>query len=308
MNIIFLSQHCKKWGSLEVGLYVILSALGVFSMLVMLAGGWIGYRVAMEEAKATGMVNYIDLYDSLAVQKEGLALDRERANHDLDALAIRIGEIQAHVMRLNALGERLTTLGKLGEDEFNFTDIPAMGGLEGVESFESVKVSELTGEIRDLNETLSDREWKLNLLETLLMNRKLQLEVKPSGKPVKRGWITSRFGARIDPFTGKKKFHHGVDFTGRIGTQIYSAASGLITFSGIKSGYGNVVDVKHGNGFVTRYSHNKKNLVKVGQTVTKGQAIALLGNTGRSTGPHVHFEVRKDGKAINPIKYLKRKN
>ena len=308
MNIIFLSQHCKKWGSLEINLYAILGVLGVFSVLVMFLGGWIGYRVAMEDARESGMVNYLDLYQSLAVQTEELDMDRERANHDLDALAIRIGEIQAHVMRLNALGERLTTLGRLDAEEFNFSDIPAMGGLEGIETSQSVKASELVAEIKDLNDALDDREWKLGLLETLLMNRKLQLEVEPSGKPVKRGWITSRFGTRIDPINGRKKMHHGVDYTGRIGTQIYTVASGLVIFSGVKSGYGNVVEVKHGNGFSTRYAHNHKNLVKVGQTVTKGQAIALLGNTGRSTGPHVHFEVRKDGQPINPISYLKQRN
>lgn len=304
MNIIFLSQHTKKWGSVEVGLTVIVSALVLFSVLVMFAGGWIGYRLAMIEARESGMASYSDLKEVLVTQRDSLAQVKERAEYHLDALALRLGNLQAHVMRLDALGERLSRLGKLGQEEFNFNQAPAMGGLESMGSDEPAKGSELAKELDALSSTLDDREWKLDLLEAMMLNRKLQLEVQPSGKPVRQGWVTSNFGVRFDPFTGRQAMHTGVDFEGVTGSDVLAVASGLVIYSADKTGYGNVIDIRHGNGFVTRYGHNKKNLVKVGDTVTKGQVIAQLGSTGRSTGPHVHFEVIKDGKQINPISYL----
>lgn len=304
MNIIFLSQHCKKWGSVEVGLTMIVSGLVLFSVLFLAAGGWIGYRFAMAEAKESGMASYSDLNQVMMEQRGNFSQFKERAEHHLDALALRLGNLQAHVMRLDALGERLTKLGKLDQEEFNFNEAPPMGGLEGIGSDEPASAADLVKELDSLNATLEDREWKLDLLEAMLMNRKLQLEVQPSGKPVARGWITSRFGVRFDPFSGRQAMHTGVDFNGRPGTEVIAVASGLVVYSDDKTGYGKVVDIKHGNGYVTRYGHNMKNLVSVGDTVTKGQTIALLGSTGRSTGPHVHFEVIKDGQVIDPINYL----
>lgn len=304
MNIIFLSQHTKKWGSVELGLTVIVSALVLFSALFMFAGGWIGYRLAMIEARESGMASYSDLKEVLVTQRDSLAQVKERAEYHLDALALRLGNLQAHVMRLDALGERLSRLGKLGQEEFNFNQAPAMGGLESMGSDEPARGSELAKELDALSSTLDDREWKLDLLEAMMLNRKLQLEVQPSGKPVRQGWVTSNFGVRFDPFTGRQAMHTGVDFEGITGSDVLAVASGLVIYSADKTGYGNVIDIRHGNGFVTRYGHNKKNLVKVGDTVTKGQVIAQLGSTGRSTGPHVHFEVIKDGKQINPISYL----
>ena len=308
MNIIFLSQHCKKWGSVEVGLTMIVSGLVLFSVLFLAAGGWVGYRFAMADARESGMASYSDLNDVLKGQRDNFSQFKERAEFHLDALALRLGNLQAHVMRLDALGERLTQLGKLDQDEFDFSQVPPMGGLEGVGTDEPAKASDLIQELDALTATLEDREWKLDLLEAMLMNRKLQLEVQPSGKPVKRGWITSRFGVRFDPFTGRQAMHAGLDFNGRPGTEVVTVASGLVVYSGDKTGYGQVVDIRHGNGYVTRYAHNMKNLVAVGDTVTKGQTIALLGSTGRSTGPHVHFEVIKDGQSINPINYLSTNN
>ncbi|MBU0501497.1 MAG: M23 family metallopeptidase [Gammaproteobacteria bacterium] len=304
MNIIFLSQHCKKWGSVEVDLKMIITGLVLLSVLILAAGGWAGYRFAMAEAREGGMASYSDLNKILTEQRGNFSQFKERAEYHLDALALRLGSLQAHVMRLDALGERLTQLGKLDREEFNFNEAPPMGGLEGIGSDEPASAADLIKELDALNATLEDREWKLDLLEAMLMNRKLQLEVQPSGKPVARGWITSRFGVRFDPFSGRQAMHSGVDFNGRPGTEIFTVASGLVVYSGDKPGYGKVVDIKHGNGYVTRYGHNLKNVVSVGDTVTKGQTIALLGSTGRSTGPHVHFEVIKDGQAINPVKYL----
>jgi murein DD-endopeptidase MepM/ murein hydrolase activator NlpD len=156
----------------------------------------------------------------------------------------------------------------------------------------------------ELGAGLNDREQKLSVLESLLMSRSLDERVMPSGRPVEDGWLSSKYGKRNDPFTGKQEFHKGLDFAGKKGSEVVVVGDGVVTWSGKRSGYGNMIEVSHGNGYVTRYGHNQKNLVNVGDTVRKGQQIALMGSTGRSTGPHVHFEVMHDGKTVNPVKYI----
>ena len=147
---------------------------------------------------------------------------------------------------------------------------------------------------------------KLAAMESMLIDRTIQNQI-PSVAPTKDGWISSTYGKRFDPLSGKIQFHHGVDFAGRKGSSIEAVASGLVTWSGYRYGYGNMVEINHGNGYQTRYAHHKKNLVVVGQKVDKGQVIALMGDSGRATGPHVHFEVVKNGTPINPIKYTSSK-
>ena len=155
-----------------------------------------------------------------------------------------------------------------------------------------------------LHASIVDREAKLTVLENVLMSRNLQARILPSGSAVHRGLVSSKFGQRIDPFTGKQGMHKGIDIAGKEGTEILAVADGIVTWSGKRKGYGNLVEIDHGTGYVTRYGHNKKQLVEFGNTVHKGQAIALIGSTGRSTGPHVHVEVMKNGKHVNPEKYL----
>ena len=141
------------------------------------------------------------------------------------------------------------------------------------------------------------------MLETLLMDRSLRERLMPSGRPISKGWLSSNFGKRADPFTGKQEYHKGVDFAGKEGADVLAVGDGVVTWSSKRSGYGNLVEINHGNGYVTRYGHNKSNTVEVGETVKKGQQIALIGSTGRSTGPHVHFEVLRNGKQVNPAKF-----
>jgi murein DD-endopeptidase MepM/ murein hydrolase activator NlpD len=136
------------------------------------------------------------------------------------------------------------------------------------------------------------------------MSRSLSERVTPSGRPVEEGWLSSRYGKRNDPFTGKQDFHKGLDFAGKKGSEVIAVGDGVVSWAGVKSGYGKLIEINHGNGYATRYGHNQSNLVKIGDTVKKGQQIALMGSTGRSTGPHVHFEVLHDGKAVNPSKFV----
>jgi len=144
----------------------------------------------------------------------------------------------------------------------------------------------------------------MSVLETLMMNRNLQAEVMPAGRPITRGWLSSYFGIRTDPFNGRRVHHKGVDFAGKMGSDVVSVAAGVVTYSGKRSGYGNLVEINHGNGYSTRYGHSSELLVKVGDTVKKGQKVAKMGTSGRSTGPHVHFEVLLNGRAVNPKKYI----
>ena len=251
-----------------------------------------------------------DLY-AAAWQKvvaEQQAEVKEAINHseeNLNALALRLGQLQSQLIRLDALGERLVDVAKLDAEEFGFGQPPAVGGLSTPSEGSSYTVPDFVAELETLSNELRDRSDKLQAVEGTFVHRKLQAEVKPAGRPVKRGWISSYFGYRADPFTGQRTLHQGVDFAGRRDSEIIAVAAGVVIFSGKRYGLGNVVEISHGNGYTTLYAHNNKLLVKLGDKVKKGQTIALMGSTGRSTGHHVHLEIMKDGRPVNPMKFVK---
>jgi murein DD-endopeptidase MepM/ murein hydrolase activator NlpD len=200
----------------------------------------------------------------------------------------------------------LAEIGKLDKGEFNFSEAPPRGGLDASGSAaESTELTDLLSDLSSLSRTIDDREHQLNLLEDMLMNRKLRRDIYPSGRPVTSGWISSRYGYRKDPFNGRRAFHQGVDVAGKKGSDVIAVAAGVVTWSADRYGYGRLVEINHGGGYVTRYGHNGKLLVEKGDTVAKGDVIAHMGSTGRSTGPHVHFEVLRNGKPVNPSKYLR---
>jgi murein DD-endopeptidase MepM/ murein hydrolase activator NlpD len=224
----------------------------------------------------------------------------------LDALALQVGNIRGQAMRLDALGERLVDQSGLDTGEFDFSSVPAVGGY-GDGPGASQSAAEITAELGSVARLLQDRKSKLDLLQDMLMNRELRKEITPSGFPVKQGYMTSGYGSRTDPFSGKKKSHKGVDFAGKPGTEVIAVASGVVIKSERHRGFGNIVELRHPDGYVTRYAHNKQNLIKEGELVEKGQTIALLGSTGRSSGPHVHFEVSRNGRSVNPGRLIKQK-
>ena len=228
----------------------------------------------------------------------------EQRDH-LDALALKIAELQTHLIRLDALGDRLVEVGELDEEEFDFSAPPPTGGIDDALPADAQSARDLTADMRRIASLLADREQKLEAVELLLMNRNLLAEAMPSGKPVKKGWMSSGFGKRTDPFRGSKSFHRGLDFAGKRGSEVVAVASGIVTRAKKVAGYGNVVEIKHADGYSTLYGHNKENLVKEGEMVSKGQTIALLGSTGRSSGPHVHFEVHHNGKIVDPLRYVR---
>lgn len=241
---------------------------------------------------------------ALANERRELDTLRNSMEAEMDALALRIGSLRAHLLRLNALGERLVNVGDLDDQEFDFSSEPARGGMEETDA-ESVGMVELEDELERLAALFADREHKLNLLEDLLSKRDVRAQVIPSGWPVKQGFISSYFGYRSDPFSGKKKYHKGIDFVGKPGSEVLAVAAGIVTKSERVAGYGNIVEIRHADGYLTRYAHNQENLVNEGDRVEKGEPIAMLGSTGRSSGPHVHFEVRRGGKIINPAGFIK---
>ncbi|MDE2090583.1 MAG: M23 family metallopeptidase [Gammaproteobacteria bacterium] len=240
------------------------------------------------------------------VNRQAQEIDRAKqvAQANIDALSAKVGELQAHIMRLDALGLQLTRMAGLKHGEFNFSAPPAEGGPEVSGPVQHIAYPDFMSNLNQLSMQINNREQQLTVLESLLMNRNVQLQAMPSGPPVNEGYMSSPFGMRIDPFTGELSFHPGIDFAGPEGEPVEAVAAGVVTWAGDRSGYGNMVEIDHGNGYSTIYGHSEKILVQVGEIVKKGQEIALLGSTGRSTGPHVHFEVLYNGKPVDPARFV----
>lgn len=308
MNVLLVSKRfgssaclCLTKGKLIAAATVMFVALPVLSLY---AGYQLGGGSTPVGANEVASV----INQELDKQQQEIDEARRVAEENLNALTMRLGQMQAHVIRLDALGQRLTRMGGLDSGEFDFTNPPAQGGPEGEALASSLELPDFVTQLDELARQLENREQQLNVLENMLMSRNLHQEVFPAGRPITKGWLSSNYGTRNDPFTGKPEFHKGVDLAGKEGSDIISVAAGVVTWSGKRYGYGNLVEINHGNGYVTRYGHARETLVKVGETVKKGQKIALMGNTGRSTGPHVHFEVWVDGHTVDPAKYLQASN
>lgn len=237
-------------------------------------------------------------------QQDELTRVREQSRAHLDALAVRIGQIQSEMLRIEALGQRLADMADLDRDEFNFDQPPAQGGpAEGSETARFAR-PDIQVVLDELQSQLDDRERQLEVLERLVMNRELKAQISPAGLPITKGWISSYYGRRTDPFTGRRENHKGMDFAGARGSDIAATAAGVVVWAGPRYGYGNLVEINHGGGFSTRYGHCQAILVKVGEKIEPGQKIALMGSTGRSTGPHVHYEVLENGRQINPKRFI----
>jgi murein DD-endopeptidase MepM/ murein hydrolase activator NlpD len=269
---------------------------------------WIGYQIGVSDAEFPEHQLVTSLKRTFA--EERLMLDDAKADaqSEIDAMAVRMGQLQSQLLRLDALGERLVEIGRLDKGEFSFDEPPAVGGPEGTEPVsQQSALPDLLVEMKDLEQMIEDRQHQLALVEDLIMNSNLEQSLHPAGRPIKKGWISSYFGMRNDPFTGKRAMHKGMDFAGKEGSEVVAVAAGVVTWAGDRYGYGELVEINHGKGTVTRYGHNKKILVEVGDRIKQGQVIATMGSSGRSTGPHVHFEVVKNGRAVNPTKYIRSK-
>lgn len=292
MNLIFFSRRQGQARYLQLTHPVTMAVAGVLGVALLAGTFTLGMRLG-----ARGL-------DTQAQVVELGAL-RQQVQDRIDAMSIRVGQLNAHVIRLEALGKRLTQMAKINSGELNFDVAPAIGGPEDApESVMRAEIPDLTRMMDDLERKLQQRDPQLLALENVILSRSLTEAIRPEGRPVLEGYISSYYGGRQDPFDGTEAVHRGIDFAGSLGSQVLSVATGVVTRVEKIRGYGNLIEINHGNGYLTRYAHNQQSLVAEGQTVTRGQPIALMGSTGRSTGPHVHFEVLRNGRHLNPLAFI----
>ncbi len=301
MNIIVIKKgQSPKAYRMENKLHYLLCSVVLLSAISAIFV--VGYKVgAINTPK-----DYVNAWeDELSAQQAEVKSLQEHSNAHIQALTARIGRLQSHITRMDALGNKLVAMANLDESEFNFDEEPALGGPNEEAIFGKPDSWGLELAIQDLSTQLLGRQSELEVLEDVMRRRALTQEVHPKGQPVKRGWISSYFGIRKSPFGGRNELHKGIDIAAKEGSEILAVAGGVVTRSSLGNGYGNIVEIDHGNGYKTKYAHNKANLVAVGQAVKKGEAIAILGSTGRSTGPHVHFEVIKNGRPVDPVPFMR---
>jgi len=327
MKIIFLSSRQSKsltltlntWAKVALSLCVLGVPLG--------AGLVIGANSDRGDASLRAALAAVQV--ELDLQHEELQFGVASADKKIAAYSQKLAEIQARMVRMDALGERITDIAGLDKGEFDFSHTPAVGGpgeLDGGEftavlaeveqagggltpsspEANNIISSDLQDLFAELEARMDNREQQLDLLRVMIVDRDLKRENTISGRPIAKGWLSSHYGKRTDPFNGRKVWHLGIDFAGKEGSDVIAVASGIVTRSEPYKGYGRLIEIDHGEGYVTRYGHNKTNLIKVGDLVKKGQVIAKMGSTGRSTGPHVHFEVYKNGRNVDPASYIRR--
>lgn len=304
MKFIIVDNKSGKHRSFNANSLIFGVALASLISIPAVAG-YFAYRLGVGEAALTGemVAKWREVLD-----EQGSTVNKVRLNaeHNLEASALRIAQLQARIVRLDALGERLIKIGRLDEGEFDFSQRPAMGGPENLVDIAGYQPPAYMDLLSQLAEDIEDREQQLGVLETLLANRKMRRDVFLAGRPVKKGWMSSRFGHRSDPINGRQAWHNGVDFAGKDGADVIAVAAGVVVFAGTRSGYGKMVEINHGSGYSTRYGHHKELIVKAGDIVRKGEVVGLMGSSGRSTGPHVHFEVFKNGRVVDPSSYIHR--
>ncbi|MBU1283776.1 MAG: M23 family metallopeptidase [Gammaproteobacteria bacterium] len=305
MHIILLSRHHGAARSLSLDLRWLLLAL-LLALGVALASGvavgawWAPATVAVQDDSKINQV-----LDEQRAEVGAVRLDAQR---QLDAFAVHVAELQARLTRLDALGARLTELADLDASEFDFSLNVGQGGAEDTLGDAAYAPPPFMDELDQLSLRLDSREQLLEVLEQLIGDRQLSEAEYLSGMPVRHGYMSSPFGRRVHPLTGRNTQHKGVDFAAKPGSDVVAVAAGVVSFSGVKSGYGNVIEVSHADGYTTLYAHNKQNIVQIGDLVQRGQTIAKVGRSGRASGYHVHFEVTKSGRLVNPASYIARVN
>jgi murein DD-endopeptidase MepM/ murein hydrolase activator NlpD len=302
VQIILISDRLARTRSVSLSvMHLGLTALLGFALL---CGGtaalyWLTLRYSSEIR--------IPVLQQLVAASQEAEAERGRAfvQQNLNAMAVKLGEMQAQLTRLDALGERLTSLAGIRPQEFRFSEAPGLGGAApSLMPAQNLSLPDFADKLAIVSRHVENRNDMLGVLEAQLFEQAVKKKLLPTMMPVEAPYNASGFGRRIDPFSGQLAMHEGIDFLADIGSPVATAAGGVVQFAGFHPQYGFMVDVDHGNDLVTRYAHLSKLYVKEGDVVLRGRKIALSGNTGRSTGPHLHFEVRFRGAAQNPAKFL----
>lgn len=305
MQILFISREHGATRSLHMSPRRLIVLTGLTLLLALVSGVWVGNN--MQQPLASVLAQVVGTQsEHTGIKPQELLEAKADAQRQLDALSVHMGELQARISRLDALGERLAELAGLDNGEFDFSLQVGQGGPEELLEGESLSSGDIMASLDELLARVDYRERQLGALEDLMAEQELSQAQMLSGWPVNTGYLSSTFGRRSDPFHGRASMHKGVDFAARTGSEIKAVAAGVVTWSGRRGGYGWTVEVSHADGYTTLYAHNSRNLVEVGDLVQRGQVIALVGSTGRSTGSHLHFEVKKNGQQVNPQAYLSR--
>lgn len=305
MNIIIVGKRhgqSKTYSLGPVARFLLLTSICVLPF----AMGATGYLLAAHLADQ-GLLDPVAAKaweKDLDEQRQELQQIRQHADLELDGLTLRLAELQVKLLRIDALGERLIDITNINGEEFDFSAVPAVGGPGTLG--ETYQAPEIQSVLDNLALKIDRREQQLEVLDDLLLANKIKADTFVAGRPIKRGWMSSRYGKRTDPFNGRLAWHAGVDFAGKQGSDVVAVASGVVTWASNRYGYGRLVEINHGNGYKTRYAHGAEIKVNLGDVVRKGDVIAAMGSSGRSTGPHVHFEVYKNGRTVDPAAYLHR--
>ncbi|HEX9686228.1 MAG TPA: M23 family metallopeptidase [Burkholderiales bacterium] len=302
MNIILVSEKLAKARTITLGLpQFALLGLGVVISVVALAAS-INYVLLRYAAELN--VPYVQSI-LLSAQQEQHAKTESYLRENLNAMAVRLGQMQAQLVRLDTLGERLAKLAGFKPQDLVFNEPPARGGAVSSLPPQDISLNDFTRQLDVLTRQVEDRGDKLGVLESLFTVDSAKKKLLPTILPVQGGWYSSNFGWRIDPFTGQRAFHEGIDVIVEHGTAFRAAAGGVVVFSAMHPQYGNMIEIDHGNGLVSRYAHASKRMVKIGDVVLRGTKIGEVGKTGRATGTHLHFEVRQHGAPVNPARFLR---
>ncbi|NQD80086.1 M23 family metallopeptidase [Pseudomonas sp. CrR14] len=303
MHIIVLSRRHGAARSLSLDLRWLTLGLALLVALAVGGGAAVGAWLA---PAGSALPDTVEITQALDAQRDEVGAVRVDAQRQLDAFAAHVAELQARLTRLDALGERLTELAELDASEFDFSLNVGQGGPEELLDGAAYAPPPFMTTLDDLALRMDSREQQLEVLEQLLADRRIDEAVMLSGHPVLQGYVSSPFGRRIDPLTGRVSVHKGVDFAAKAGSDVVAVGAGVVTFAGRRNGYGNTVEISHADGYLTLYAHNRSNRVQVGDLVQRGQTIGTVGSTGRSTGNHVHFEVSRNGQVVNPHSYIAR--
>jgi murein DD-endopeptidase MepM/ murein hydrolase activator NlpD len=300
LQIILISDRLAKARTISLSLrHLVGTAFFALLLLCVATAGlyWLTLRYA-SELRVPALQRLV-----LAAQEAEAERGRVFVQQNLNAMAVKLGEMQAQLTRLDALGERLSTVA--GMREFRFTEAPGLGGAStSLMPPQNLSLGEFSDKLATLSRQVETRNDMLSVLEAQLFEQAVKKKFTPTMMPVSAPYNASGFGRRIDPFTGQWAMHEGIDFLADAGSGVMAAAGGIVQFAGFHPQYGYMVDVDHGNDLVTRYAHLSKLFVKEGDVVQRAKRIGLSGNTGRSTGPHLHFEVRFRGAAQNPARFV----